>query len=179
MALAGLAASLSPCEAGILGPVIVASKGGFELALPSEMSTAIQKAVPGFQTETLTSYYPDIQKGYRFTSRQAPWAVVGDFDGDGGQDVVLDGHARGRCYRLCVWGRSSPAVDTLSVRTCDDRRTGFGSVLMYVAPGERGTNFSDDYVFIYTDSYDDYIWEKAGSTWYWKDGRWNEFVSSD
>jgi hypothetical protein len=177
--LAALTTSLCPCEAAIHGPAVVKSSGRFELVLPPEMSAAIQTAVPGFRTETLASYHSDIQKYYRFTSRQAPWAVVGDFDGDGRPDVILDGHVGDRCYRLCVWGRHSPAVDTLSVRACNRGATGLGSVLMFVAPGERGTNFSDDVVFIYTDAYDAYHWEKAGSTWYWKDGRWNEFTSSD
>jgi hypothetical protein len=166
------------CGAGVRGPAIVKSNGQHELVLPPEMTTAIQKAVPGFRTETLKAYHADVQKYYRFTSRQAPWAVVGDFDGDGLQDVILDGNANGRCYRLCVWGRSKPVVDTLSTRPCHGRVDALG-VLMFVPPGERGTNFSNDVVFIYTDAYDDYGWEKAGSTWYWKDGRWNEFFSSD
>ena len=178
LALAGLASSVNLCEAGVQGPVVVEARGGFELVLPPEMSTAIQKAVPGFQTETLSSYYPDVQKYYRFTSRQTPWAAVGDFNGDGWQDVVLDGRARGRCYRLCVWGGQPATVDTLSVKTCQDRG-GSISVLMYVPPGMRHTNFGGDAIFIFTDAYDDYGWEKAGSTWYWKGGRWNEFFSSD
>jgi hypothetical protein len=91
----------------------------------------------------------------------------------------VDGHVRDQCYRLCVWGKAQPVVDTFSVRPCKRDSTGFGSVLMYVPPGERGTNFSDDAIFLYTDAYDDYIWEKAGSTWYWKDGRWNQFTFSD
>ena len=179
--VAGLVANVTRSECAIRGPVIAPSRGGFVLLLPPEMAAAVQRAVPGLQTETLLSYHADVQKYYPFTSRQAPWAVVGDFDGDGGQDVVLDGHAGDKCYRLCVWGRARPEVDTLSVRACADRAGGEGSisVLMYVPPGKRHTNFSDDFVFIFTDAYDDYGWEKAGSTWYWKDGRWNEFFSSD
>ena len=174
--LLGLTTSVCLSAPEIYGPVIAASKDGFELVLPRELSSAIQKAVPGFQTRTLSSYHSDVQKYYRFTSRQAPWAVIGDFNGDGRQDVVLDGHVGGRCYRLCVWGRPRPSVDTLSVRACIASSI---SVLMYVPPGKRGTNFSDDEIFLYSDSYDDYGWEKAGVTWYWKDGRWNEWQSSD
>jgi len=118
---------------------------------------------------------PVIEESLRFDSPVQAWRRQAK------QDVVLDGHAGDKCYRLCVWGRARPEVDTLSVRACADRAGGEGSisVLMYVPPGKRHTNFSDDFVFIFTDAYDDYGWEKAGSTWYWKDGRWNEFFSSD
>ena len=168
-----------PSEGVIPGPVIVQNGSRHELVLPNAMERAIQDAVPGFEPWTLDAYDDDIQKHYSFTSRQAPWAVIGDFDGDGLPDLILDGHSGPKCFRLCVWGRATaPNVGTLASRVCGPVVRS-GAVLMFVAPGEQGTNFSDDTTFIYTDAYLDYIWEKAGSTWYWKGGKWNEFVSSD
>ena len=177
-ALATVSICLGRGEARIPGPAIVQVGANYELVLPDAMATAIQRAVPGFRVETLASYDADIQKYYKCTSRQAPWAVVGDFDGDGVQDLVVDGYVGDRCHRLCVWGATTD-VDTILGQVGDRQGRPFHSVLMYAPPGEQSTNFSDDVVFIFADAYVHYIFERAGSTWYWKDGRWNEFGSSD
>lgn len=95
---------------GTSGPAVIRVGTSYELALPRRMVDAIQRALPGFEVETLDSYDADIQAGYRFTSRQAPWAVVADFDGDGVQDVVVDGHVDAVSRRLVVWG-STAEVD--------------------------------------------------------------------
>ncbi|HYB99750.1 MAG TPA: hypothetical protein VEC57_11530 [Candidatus Limnocylindrales bacterium] len=70
------------------------------------MAHAIERAVPGFEVEALASYDADVQRYYRITGRQVPWAVVADFDGDGAQDVVVDGHVGTVFHRLVVWGGS-------------------------------------------------------------------------
>lgn len=178
-ALAMVAIFFGAAGARVPGPAIVQVGAEYELVLPETMATAIQEAVPGFRTETLASYDADIQKYYKCTSRQAPWAVVGDFDGDGMEDLIVDGHGGKRYYRLCVWGATAD-VDTI-LGQVEGRQSGrpFNSVLMYAPPGEQGTNFSDDVIFIFVDGYVDYCFEKAGSTWYWKDRAWREFYSSD
>jgi hypothetical protein len=164
----------------VRGPAIVRVGTEYELVLPEAMATAIQEAVPGFQPETMSSYDSDIQELYDCTSRQTPWAVVGDFDGDGLQDVIVDGHAGEPCYRLCAWGASAH-VDTIFGKVGDRRRGGrpFHSVLMYAWPGEQRSGCSDSTVFIFCDGYVDDIFERAASTWYWQDGKWHGFVSSD
>jgi hypothetical protein len=52
-------------------------------------------------------------------------------------------------------------------------------VLQFVAPGVVGTNFTDDTKLIFTDAFNVYYWEKAGVMYYWEDGRFNEFATSD
>lgn len=170
---------LGVSEARIPGPAIVADKGGYELVLPDTMATAIQRAVPGFTVETLAAYDSDIQKYYECTSRQAPWAVVGDFDGDGIQDVIVDGHVGVQRFRLCVWGATA-RVDTILGQTWGQHGGEiYSSVLLYAQPGVQSSNFNESTVFIFADGYVDYFFERAGSTWYWKDGKWHEFGSYD
>jgi hypothetical protein len=173
------AACLGLCAADMPGPVVLKTSSGHELVVPDTMMAAIERKVPGFQVETLASYDDDIQKYYQFTSRQTPWAVLGDFDGDGRQDLIVDGHVGDRFYRLCVWGRVPARVDTLSTKLWGRSGTPFHDVLMYAPPGDQSSNFSDDQVFVFTDAYVDYLFERAGVTWYWQDGRWNPFGSSD
>ena len=172
-----VAAQASGGQALAPGPVILRMAGEHKLILPPSISKAIQTSVPGFELWTLPAYGPDIAKYYEFTSRQAPWAVIGDFNADGLPDVIADGHSGKQCYRLCIWGGvAGPRVEVIQSRSCGGPSL---NVLLYAPPGQQGTNFSDDRTFIYADGYMDYIWEKAGSTWYWDNGKWNEWVSSD
>jgi hypothetical protein len=166
-----------PARAELPGPAISKVKDEYRLVLPEPMATAIQRIVPGFEPEELDSYEVDIQKLYRFTCRQAPWAVVGDFDGDGAQDLIVEGHAQGRGYRLCVWGATA-VVDTLPVRSQRWEKP-LRSVLMYAEPGEQYTNFSDDSLFIWADGYVDYFFEKGGWLMYWTEGGWVSWLNSD
>jgi hypothetical protein len=50
---------------------------------------------------------------------------------------------------------------------------------MYTSPGMQYTNFDDDSLFVFNDGFMRYIWEKAGSTFYWDGAKFAEFYSSD
>lgn len=164
----------------VLGPVIRASGTSHQLVLPAAHRKAIGRAVPGFEPWKLETYSADIRQMYDFTGRQVPWAVVGDFDGDGSLDAVVDGSGRDTCYRLCVWSRrTGPVVTIVDTLACQSATRPGYTVLMYVAPGRHGTNFDEQSTFIPHDGFFDYIFEKAGSIWYWKDGSWQEFYAAD
>ena len=165
---------------GEAGPTIRQEGTRFELILPSSMRTALQAELPGFVAWRLENYTSDVRQGYAVTMRQAPWAVVGDFNGDGYSDAVVAGHTDTLCAKVCLWGGTvHPGAQVLSSAACVPGRDSLYTVLMYVAPGLQGTNFSDDTLFIYTDAFFDYIYEKAGSIWYWKEGEFHEFYAAD
>ena len=175
-----LAASCAAGAKDAAGPLIRAKGASHELVLPAAHRKAIGRAVPGFEPWKVETYSSDIRQFYEFTGRQVPWAVVGDFDGDGSLDAVVDGGARDTCLRLCVWSRRPvPVVSILDTLVCQTESRPGGTVLMYVEPGRHGTNFDEQATFIPNDGFFDYIFEKAGSIWYWKDGSWQEFYAAD
>ncbi len=179
-----LSATTAPC------PVVEKSAAGFTLRLPSTFRQAIHQAVPGFQSWTLADYEGDIRKFYSFTMRQAPWAVIGDFDGDGWCDLVIDGHDGSKDYRLVVWGGERLRVQLLptsearrqeKARRIAGKGAGGGreSVLEYYGPGHIETNFNDSSKELFTDAFNDYDWERGGALYFWKDGRFEQFITSD
>ena len=161
-------------------PRITHTKTGYRLLIPSSFEKALQVADPGFTPWKLPDYSPDIQKEYCMTSRQAPWAVIGDFNGDGWCDLVIDGQDSTTCSRFCVWGGEGGArAMKLASRPRPKTPELAGSALQFMAPGEIGTNFSDESLSVFTDSFNDYIWGKAGALFYWKNDHFEEFVTSD
>lgn len=181
-ALIGLAFTLSAVASSVAetGPFIARSESTYVLVLPEGMRNLIEKRLSGFSFWTINDYGYGIPEDYKFTMRQVPWAVIGDFNGDGFEDVVADGHVRDRWYRICVWGKKQePELLVLDDHPPESGTPPLGAVLMYVAPGEHGTNFSDESTFIFTDAFFDYTWEKGGSILYWKDGHFEPFFASD
>jgi hypothetical protein len=110
--------------------------------------------------------------------------VIGDFDGDGSSDLIADGYSSSKYYRICVWDtQTSPRVQILNEypreRPTIENTRGNPDVLMYTSPGMQYTNFDDDSLFVFNDGFMRYIWEKAGSTFYWDGAKFAEFYSSD
>jgi hypothetical protein len=150
------------------------------LTLPPATQTALEHAAPGFTPWTLDDYHQDIRQGYTFTMRQAPWAVIGDFNGDGTADVVIDGYTSTEELRVVVLSQSGgPRVLTLVSGPRQHTLQSRAEVLQFVAPGVVGTNFTDATKLIFTDAFNVYYWEKAGVMYYWEDGHFHEFATSD
>jgi hypothetical protein len=161
-------------------PTVRLDASGPELQLPASFRDALARAAPGFVTWQLPDYTPDIRTGYTVTVRQTPWAVVGDFDADGNQDLVVEGHTAERALRLCILARGREfEVLTLDSVAYHAGPRAIDHALLFVAPGRLGTNFSDDTVTIFADGFEVYFWEKAGSAYYWKNGHFEEFATSD
>ena len=167
--------------ADVSAPIVVKRDGVPVLEIPTAGLRAIDIAVPGFIPWSIADYTQDIQSEYQATSRQLPWAVIGDFDGDGRSDLVLDGHTGERQYRLCLWG----GADSARVAIISDEAFGPSSVprdfvLMYRSPGVHFSNWEDDeYVSLFNDAFLAYYYGKSGGIMYWSQGEWKAFHAVD
>jgi len=162
------------------GPRITPVGKDYELSLPPATKAAIERAAPSFKPWRLTDYHSDVRQAYLFTMREAPWAVVGDFNGDGVDDVVIDGYTATKELRIVVLSHSGGSqVLTLEAGARTPNTGSRYEVLQFVAPGKVGTNFSDDSKLIFTDAFNVYFWEKAGAMFYWEGDHFSLFGTSD
>lgn len=94
-------------KAGDAKPRIESGAQGQEhsVLLPSEMQHAVQKHDADFKIRREADYIAPILAGYRFSPDQAPFAVIGDFNGDGVLDAVLMGHNENHDLTLAVLSR--------------------------------------------------------------------------
>lgn len=64
----------------------------FRLVLPKEMKAALKASFPKFRPWELSDFLEYlVKKQYGITNHQTPFAVIGDFNGDGAPDVVVYG----------------------------------------------------------------------------------------
>ncbi len=76
-------------------PIVRRVHGEHIIELPEKMQSALMNFSATFVPWKQSQYWPSGIADYPFSERQAPFAVVGDFNGDGILDVVLVGHDAG------------------------------------------------------------------------------------
>ena len=82
-------------------PRIAKVEGEHVLELPPAMKQALDAGAPDFRLWRERDYLPSFT-GYEFSVRQAPFAVIGDFNGDHILDVALFGHGERSGSLLCL-----------------------------------------------------------------------------
>ena len=104
-------------------PRLDVGAGGFTLYLPPKMQQALDAASPGFHKVMAAKYRADINEAATEEGggAQALNAVIGDFDLDGSQDVVVEGtNAAGTLVVIAILNGATPkAVEVASFATFD------------------------------------------------------------
>jgi len=169
---------------GAAGPAVVERGEHSELRVPGAVARVLEREFPGFEFPTMGDYADGVRQLYPVTARQLPWAVIGDFDGDGSSDLVADGRSDEKYLRICVWDtQASPRIEVLFEHPVETPRFEGPrhslNVLMYASPGRQRASWNDDRQFVLNDGFVTHVWEKAGSTFYWDGERFAEFDSAD
>ena len=104
------------------GPRLVGNPPTVQIELPPRMTLALAHKDMSFSTLTPFEFVHDISPGssveggwhYDYDGRQAPFAVIDDFDGDGKDDVALLQRSKERGRVVVVFDRDpSPEVGTV------------------------------------------------------------------
>lgn len=155
------------------------------LVLPPKMKTALDTYDPNFKIWKMSQFLPSYLRGYKITSHQAPFAVIGDFNGDGILDVALFGYSAKTSYvvvflstgdqfkviQLEQWSSSDPL--TFWTKTGNGDEYGLQTCFYYHPKGK--VDLGAHGVFhLETESFDLDIAHKGGDFYYWKNGKFQK-----
>lgn len=172
-------------------PEIRLVRGTHELILPRAMSNALRAYDAHIVPWRAQDYLPSILRQYRFTARQAPFAVIGDFNADGKADAMLDGHNRRHDLTLCIMSkRRGYTVLPLNISELTDLRKelydmgdhneyGRWTYLALRRPGIINSPHEPKPLRLTTDAVESFAYEKAAAVYYYRNGRFHEYATED
>ena len=172
-------------------PRITHAHGRYSIELTVSMTDAIRRFDPSFAPWSDGDYLPEIREFYRYTERQTPFAVLGDINGDGRIDAVLDGRTRSRSVLLAVLSRRNgytarvvQQADLIDPKTNwygsgIRRQYGKDSFLTHVGPQRIKSTYETMPLVLRHDAFEINFWERAASIYFYRKGRFQSYTSSD
>lgn len=159
-------------------PRIVEKTGKYSLQLPSQIQATLKGYDSTFICWQFDEYDEFTQQSYQVNHHQLPYAIVGDFNGDGKQDVILDGHNHVNRVILAVLS-SNEAFGIIELgQFAYISPTNEQSWLQFIPKGTMVQAFESESIELKADAFE-WVSAKGSSVWHFDNGRFSEVVTGD
>ncbi len=131
---------------------------------------------PGFKVWKQGDYLPLLVERYKFTNKQTPSAVIGDFNGDKILDIALHGGNKVICI---LSDDKSFKVVEVQKGHMGGKRGPLWKYLCFVPAGKASSYHEEQSLELKTDAFQICYFETASVLYYFKDGRFLKYTTSD
>jgi len=162
-------------------PRIKEQSGKYSIRLPSQMRATLRNYDPAFVCWQLDEYDSWIRQTYEPNPHQLPYAVIGDFNDDGTEDVILHGHDRENEILLAILSLDATyrVTELRRSKYSDSAFKPIPDLLTYVAKGTTVHSFDlQDSLKLTADAFK-WAVEKGSSVWYFQNGKFVQFITGD
>jgi len=173
------------------GPLLVGPVHAPRLVLPERMRERLERGVPGFRVATLEDFHPEVRAflaspGYAWSRTQAPFAVIGDFDGDERYDIAVL-QCSDDSSRFVVVLDTEPVPRVVEVgrgARIPGEWHGLSDYLSYVPSGEMTwpdfeADTPDSIVWLEHAAFERSIFGKAALTYVYEQGEFRTYATGD
>ncbi|MFB3897314.1 MAG: hypothetical protein ACE14V_13515 [bacterium] len=173
-------------------PVIQNINGKHVVYLPPAMKNALLNYDSTFKPWDQDDYLPSLISFYTFTSTQAPFAVIGDFNGDTTIDIILQGHTSNNSILLAIFSNYkgykilelaksmliNPKEEWYGIGN-NQKEYGFWVYLTLVSPGRIKSPYEKKGLYLKTHAFQIVAFEKAAVLYYYKKGEFIAYITAD
>jgi len=155
------------------------------------MLAAIRRQASGFTPYVAADYLPWIRRSFRFSGRSAPFAAIGDFNGDGVDDaalhgfnktetlvlLVLSGRHGFRCQPRHVGGYRDPKTQRYGGES--EWQYGLSGYVQLAPRGRLWSPTLGQTLRLGTDGYEKVSFERGSSLYLYRRGQWHYYPIGD
>jgi hypothetical protein len=164
-----------------IAPQIFGSGGTFKLELGPVLLETLKAYNPTFKVWSDEDYSKDVKKHYKATKNQTLSAVVGDFNDDKMQDVILLGRTDANNVMVAVLSNKNgyEVFELGKTDLSDPKKNPLEIYLAYVKPKKFKSRYEDAPLVLKTEAFEKVFFAKASSLYYFKDGKFEQYITSD
>jgi|GEM_PF-4828593 len=160
------------------------------ILLPPAIAKALLTYDSSFQCWSETDYSISLIRFFKFSGSAAPFAAIGDFNGDGLTDVALHGSTRASEVVIVVLSKIREPYQVQQIkrspkpalRACPPGNQECG-LDTFVRMTPRGTHFTGAFaghpLTLKHDAFQVECWEKSAELYYWKGGKFHTYIKGD
>jgi len=154
----------------------------YQLIIPECMKEKLNLYDPEFIIWKLDDYDSFYLKSYSITDKQLPFAVIGDFNGDGTEDLAVEGH-NNIATKFIALVSDSNDYNVIEIETSELNKSNgkyySGVVYSYTGPGLIKSEWESSPLELLNDAIMCTIPESAALVYYYKDGKFITYMTAD
>lgn len=185
----------------MLLPILLASsqlsyknKDTYELQTPVSVHKALKKYDPHFNPWLYKNFMPIVRSDVKLSEKSNLASVIGDFNGDKLQDVVILGSSKkndalvavlskGQSYRVMEIQKypikTDPKKEWMTVPPKGEKEYGYWTFLSHVKPGSKKSSYEKKVLNLKNDAFSVNYWGKALILYYWNGKKFIEYTLAD